>query len=42
VADKIPVVFTYSPYDPNTPPTDPTATPLSGGQITSGAPKFHA
>jgi hypothetical protein len=40
-AEKIPVVFTYTPYDPNSPP-DPTATPLSGGQITSGAEKFHA
>ncbi len=39
-ADKVPVVFTYTPYDPNAPP-DPTATALSGGQITSGAPKFH-
>jgi hypothetical protein len=39
-AGTTPVVFTYTPYDPNSPP-DPTATALSGGQITSGAPRFH-
>jgi hypothetical protein len=38
---QAPVTLAYAPYDPNTPP-DPTATALSGGQITSGAPKFHA
>ena len=40
-AGTTPVVFTYTPYDPNAPP-NPMATALGGGQITSGAGKFHA
>ncbi len=37
---QTPVTIVYTPYNPNVPP-DPTSTALSGGQITSGAPKFH-
>ena len=38
---QAPVTIVYTPYDPKVPP-DPTSTALSGGQITSGAAKFHA